>query len=275
MKNFIVITLICLSHSFALAESAVSDIDSPVVFMQALGDKVIDIVQTKTGQDKRRALKTLFEEHVYHKKIGQYVLGKHRRTLRSVLKEAKHEEEKKTVIGRIQEALAKFYKTYKKSVIRLYLSAFEKDYTKAKFEATHHKKSGKDGATVYSKLDRNNGAPPISLEWVLRRACSNASNKCDASQESWKVVDLRVESVSQANKERSEAFSILEKHMTKCKQSGGRFCPLEALVELTSRHKSLNKRWKQSGGDKTFKKNEKKNMDSVTSSLDAVGVFTT
>jgi ABC-type transporter MlaC component len=238
----------------ALAETSATegtefsiDVKSAVDFMQTLGDKVSNIVETKTGEEKRSALEVIFEQQVHHKSIAQFVLGKARRDLRNVLKEAKDDLEKSKLKKRVQTALEDFYKTYKESIIRTYLSSFENSYKGGIFKATHGRKSGADGATVYSTLDRQNGTPPLNLHWVLKHVCENDKSDCAPENKHWKVVDLRIENASQAQKEQSETESIISHHRGTCAGNSGKFCTLVALENLTADHKKLNKTWKEKG----------------------------
>jgi ABC-type transporter MlaC component len=224
-----------------------ADIKSAVDFMQTLGDKVSNIVDTKIGEEKRSALEVIFEQQVHHKSIAQFVLGKTRRDLKNVLKEAKDDIEKSTLKKRVQTALEDFYKTYKESIIRTYLSSFENSYKGGVFKATHGRKSGAGGATVYSTLDRQNGTPPLNLHWVLKYVCENDQSDCAPESKHWKVVDLRIENVSQAQKEQSETESIIAQHRGTCAGNSGKFCTLVALENLTADHKKLNKTWKEKG----------------------------
>ena len=261
------------------AEDIGDDIKSAVSFMQDLGDKVIDSIKNHKGKEKRKALKKVFKQNVHHKSIAQFVLGKTRGKLRSALRKVKDPAEKKDLKDRIKDSLKKFYDTYKKSIVRIYLSAFERDFKEEVFKASHGKKSGSDGATVYSTLDRKNGSPPVSLHWVLKKVCAqehaqcqkdydeckDAADVCKAAfdkckkdspackeeDKKWTVVDLRVENVSQAGKEREEAVSIISKHEGKCKEDEGHHCAVVALEKLTQDHKDLNKTWKEKGKEKS------------------------
>ncbi len=238
--------------SHVLSSNAPSeDIQSAVNFMQNLGDKVSDIVRQKTGDEKRSSLKEIFEHDVHHKSIAQFVLGRLRRDLKAALAEAKDDLEKESIKKRIQDALDEFYKAYKKSIIRTYLSSFENGYKGGIFKATHGRKSGEDGVTVYSTLDRQNGTPPLNLHWVLKPICADDAHQCSPDNKHWKVVDLRVENVSQAQKEKDETESIISKHRGNCTQGVRRLCAVVALEKLTEEHKRLNRAWKEKGSIST------------------------
>jgi phospholipid transport system substrate-binding protein len=218
---------------FFLASMAKGD-DSAVQFMQSLGDQVITATKTKQGEEKRRSLRDIFEKSVHHKSITRFVLGKARRALRLVFKEVDSlEKERDALVNKVKDSLEHFYKTYKKSITRVYLSSFDRDYKDEVFKATHAKKDGEEGVVVYSTLDRKNGAPPLNLHWILKSV-----------EGEWKIVDLRVEGVSQAEKERAETASIIRNHRNKCKENNNKFCDLVALENLTEDHKKLNNEWK-------------------------------
>lgn len=210
-----------------------ADTQSAIQFMQTLGDQVIFTTKTKYGEEKRQELKKIFEANVHHTSIAKFVLGKARRALRLVFKEAE-DIEKDDLMKKVRDSLEEFYKTYKKSITRVYLASFDRDYKDEVFKATHAKKDGDGGVIVYSTLDRKNGAPPLNLHWILKRA-----------EDDWKIVDLRVEGVSQAEKERDETTSIIRKHKNKCQSDGLTFCDLVALQRLTQDHKKLNAEWKR------------------------------
>jgi ABC-type transporter MlaC component len=243
---------VCMFFALKLSDVAAiestqpsGDVKSAVEFMQSLGDTVSGIVKTKTGDDKRSALKEIFSKDVHHKSVAQFVLGKVRRDLRDALKEAKDDIEKVAIKKRIHDALEDFYKIYRKSIIRIYLSSFENSYKGGIFKATHGRSSGKDGATVYSTLDRQNGTPPLNLHWVLKHVCEDDQTQCTPDKSHWKVVDLRVENVSQAQKEQSETESIIAKHRGECSGNSGKFCTVVALENLTADHRKMNKAWKE------------------------------
>ncbi|MBM3610402.1 MAG: ABC transporter substrate-binding protein [Alphaproteobacteria bacterium] len=215
--------------------SGAASTDGAIQFMQKLGDQVIQTTQTKHGEEKRQALRDIFENSVHHTSIAQFVLGKARRALKFVFKEVDDlEKEKQALAHDVKNSLEEFYKIYKESVTRTYLSSFDRDYKDEVFQATHAKQDGEDGVVVYSTLDRKNGAPPLNLHWVLK-----------STEGGLKILDLRVEGVSQAEKERDEAASIIRKHKDQCKQDGGKFCDLAALKKLTDDHKTLNDEWKK------------------------------
>lgn len=228
LSLFIVLLVLC-------TDGRSDPTDSAVAFMQTLGNQVIGVTKTKQGEEKRKALKEVFEHNVHYKSIARFVLGKARRALKFVFKEAENlEQEKENLIKEIHKALDEFDTAYKKSVVRIYLSSFDRDYKEEVFQATHAKKDGEDGAIVYSTLDRKNDAPPLNLHWVLK-----------TTESGWQIVDLRVEGVSQAEKERDETASIIQKHKNECKDSGGKFCDLVALKKLTEDHRALNDEWKK------------------------------
>lgn len=258
MFKKLVCSFILISGFFLFDRAGAKDkpIEDAVAFMQSLGDKVIDVIKNHTGREKRKHLKKLFKANVHHKSIAKFVLGKTRGKLRATLRTAKNDAEKETIKQRIKSSLDDFYDTYRKSIIRIYLSAFERDFKQEVFKASHANQSGQDGATVYSTLDRQNGAPPVSLHWVLKKICLDQS-KCLESDRRWTVVDLRVESVSQAGKEREEALSIFSKHESACKESDGEHCAVMALEKLTQDHRDLNAAWKQRGQERFSSKPSK------------------
>jgi len=236
MRKYLCVLLLCFLAVDRGVRAEVSEggIKSAVSFIQERGNSVLEILETKTGDEKRKALKELFEAHVHHKSISQFVLGGVRRGLRAVLAEAS-ELEKADIKKRIETALEEFYKTYKKSIIRIYLTSFETAYKGGVFKSVHGKANGNDGGViVYSTLDRKNGAPPLSLHWVLASVDGN-----------WKVVDLRVEGISQAQKEKEEAAAIINRYQGQCKGDSGKFCTLVALESLTKEHQKINKAWKE------------------------------
>lgn len=214
---------------------------NPVSFMQTLGDKVLNTTKTKQGRERKQALRKIFEAHIHHKSIAQFVLGKARNFLRAALKEVENEEEKKKLKKEIEDLLEIFYETYKESIIRIYLTSFNEDYKKMTFRASSVTEDGPDGVIVHSTLDRHNGADPITLDWVLKFFSPKGE-----TQKRWHIVDVRVMEVSQATKERDETSAVFGQYRNECMQNMGKRCAVYALKHLIEKHRALNTSYESS-----------------------------
>lgn len=232
---------ILLVMMLAFSPFAYGDLEeSATKFMQDLGDKVLDIIQKFEGKDKREALRNVFEKNIHHKNVAKFVLAKERRImLQRAIKEMGDQSAAKE---RVRNKLEEFYEVYKESIIRTYLSSFEKEYKNETLSVKRATISGSGGATVISALDRGNGAPPVALHWILKCSCGNGNNKCSGGPKEWKIVDLRVENVSQAGKERSESASVMNRYQRECT---GDDCALAGIDGLIKEHKKLNEEWRR------------------------------
>jgi phospholipid transport system substrate-binding protein len=167
--------------------------DGPGAFVTRLGNKTIanltDVSMSES--DRETQFRDLLREGFAVDTIGQFVLGKYRRTTST-------------------ETVNEFIHVFEEYIVSLYAKQFSR-YGGEKFVVEKVVESSRSSdSMVMTKIIPNGGAEPLRVDFQVR----NISN-------TFKILDVRVEGVSMVLAERDEFTSFIAKN-------GGR---VEALID--------------------------------------------
>jgi len=187
--------------TFALALSlswpALASADGPRDLIEGMAQQAISVLGAKDRSDAD--IKSKFHQLLVGgfnvQGIGRFVLGRAARDI-------------------TPEQNAEYIKLFEEYVVGIYANRF-KEYSGETLEVIGEK-SLDDVTIVNTRINRPNGAPPVLVDWKVKKG--------DGGQ--WRVEDVIIEQVSMSISQRSEFASVIQ-------NGGGR---IEALLnQLRSR----------------------------------------
>lgn len=151
----------------------------PKAFIQSLGDRTIEILQTDASQqEKLSSLKSLLDKSADLDLIARLVLGRHWRTA-------------------TPEQQAEYTRLFDQLVMQTMAERMSW-YTGQTFEIVDAKPVDERDTMVETRIIRPGGAPPIKVDWRVR--------KSDGGHQ---LIDIVAEGVSLVVTQRSEANEIV------------------------------------------------------------------
>lgn len=169
---------IALAGLAATGRSA-SAADSATAFIDDLGGKAISTLADKSVTDAEREsrFRTLFLSAFDVETIGQFVLGRYRRSA-------------------TPEQIAEFNRLYAEDVVRTYSRRLSQ-YAGEKL-VTLGSQAQDDETVVRSQILSPSGQKPVSVDWRLSKASG-----------SFKVVDVVIENLSMRSAQREDFSSVM------------------------------------------------------------------
>lgn len=192
--------LLAASVGSAMAAIPATANADPAGFIKSMATRAIGVLKETAGGDKQKReaeFRTIFRENFDIPEIGKFVLGVHWRNA---------SEQQRT----------EYLKEFETYVVRTYAERLS-EYSGEQLEVGRAQAQGEKNF-VDSVIRRPNGAPPIRIVWEVEKRGGG-----------FKVVDLKIESVSMSQTQRSDFGSYVS-------QNGGK---VDALI---ARLKQFNAR---------------------------------
>ncbi len=170
--------------------------DAPGQFIQQLAEQALNSINGKrlSDDETQGRFRTLLRQSFDLKAIGRFVLGRYYN--------AASEQQRSA-----------YQQAFENMIVDAYATRF-RDYSGGSFKIGKEVTNGND-TSVSSQILQNNGAPPINVNWRVRK-----------EGDGLKVVDVAVEGVSMSMTEKSEFASVIDRN-------GGN---VQALIDAINNH---------------------------------------
>lgn len=164
-----------------LARSAAARTD-PEAFVSAISEQVLEILQQTQASDaeKLAALKKLLDSHTDLDLVARLVLGRHWRSA--------SEQDREDYVALFRQILMNT------------MADRMGDYDGQSFEIAGSTELSDRDTAVQTRIIRNGGAPPLSVDWRIRE-----------HNGSFAIIDVIAEGVSLVVSQRNEVASIIER----------------------------------------------------------------
>lgn len=166
----------------AVVRPALADAAAAQAFIAGLGDEVVAILTNSSlsNQEQLADLKTLLDDNTDLDLVARLVLGRYWRTA--------SEADRKEYVGLFRKILTNT------------LAARLGDYEGQTFEVVGNNELNERDTAVQTRINRLNGAPPLSVDWRVRQSDGN-----------YAIIDVVAEGVSLVVSQRNEVGSIVER----------------------------------------------------------------
>jgi phospholipid transport system substrate-binding protein len=181
MRRCVLAAFLLLTATAATAAPAATAETDPLAFIRELGRQALDVLSHKSSQSVRQErFRELFQANFDEPVIARFVLGRYWR----VATPAEQQQ---------------FQKLFEDYVVFAYAARLS-DYGGEIFKVTGDQPDG-DGYIVASQIVRQNGEPPLKIDWRLIN-----------DNGALKISDVVVEGVSMAVTQRSEFASVIARN---------------------------------------------------------------
>ena len=164
------------------------------VFVKNLGDHAIRVLTVTdiTDAEREDRFRSLLREGFDVRRIGRFVLGRYARGVK-------------------QESIDEYHGLFEDLIVATYATRFA-EYTGQQFVIKRVAKPKKRGdSIVMSEIKPSDGGPSIRVDWQVH-----------AKNDSYKIVDVRVEGVSMSVTQREEFTTVI-------RNNGGK---VDALIDI-------------------------------------------
>lgn len=164
------------------------------VFVKNLGDHAIRVLTVSdiTDAEREDRFRNLLREGFDVRRIGRFVLGRYARGVK-------------------QESIDEYHGLFEDLIVDTYAARFA-EYTGQQFVIKRVAKPKKRGdSIVMSEIKPSDGGPSIRVDWQVH-----------AKNDSYKIVDVRVEGVSMSVTQREEFTTVI-------RNNGGK---VDALIDI-------------------------------------------
>jgi phospholipid transport system substrate-binding protein len=189
MRGRVVRSLVVVAFSLLSLPALAADAGQVVI---DLGNKTLDILNQKqmAEGEREQRFRALWHEGFDVPSISRNVLGRYWREA----SEQQHQD---------------FTKALEDYVVRIYSQRFN-EYSGETFKVLRSRGEGEE-AYVNTQIVRPNGAPPVKVDWRLRKA-----------GDTYKIVDVIVEGISMVQTQRDEFSAVIQRN-------GGQ---VDALIQM-------------------------------------------
>lgn len=157
--------------------------ETPESFVQTLGNRAIEILQTKeetTFSEREQKFRTLLLDGFDMLTISQFVLGRYARTLS-------------------EQELKDYQTLFIDFVVRVYAVRFDA-YSGETFKVDRVLDRVDNDVIIRALIERIGGQPPVRTDWRVRVSDSGTM----------KIIDVYVEGISMLNTQRQEFAAVIE-----------------------------------------------------------------
>ena len=187
---------VCAAFAFCLVvvPTAMATPSDAGVFVKNLGDHAIRVLTVTdiTDAERKDRFRSLLREGFDVRRIGRFVLGRYARGVK-------------------QESIDEYHGLFEDLIVATYAARFA-EYTGQQFVIKRVAKPKKRGdSIVMSEIKPSDGGPSIRVDWQVH-----------AKDDSYKIVDVRVEGVSMSVTQREEFTTVI-------RNNGGK---VDALIDI-------------------------------------------
>lgn len=187
---------VCAAFAFCLfiVPAAMATPSNAGVFVKNLGDHAIRVLTTKdiTDTERKDRFRNLLRQSFDVRRIGRFVLGRYARRVN-------------------QESIDEYQGLFEDLIVATYAARFA-EYSGQQFVIKRVAKPKKRGdSIVMSEINPSDGGPSIRVDWQVK-----------AKDDSFKIVDIRVEGVSMSVTQREEFTTVI-------RNNGGK---VDALINI-------------------------------------------
>ena len=183
-----------LALCLALVPASMAATSNEAEFVKNLGDHAIRVLTVKDMSDAEREVqfRNLLRQTFDVRRIGRFVLGRYARRVR-------------------KDAIDEYHVLFEDLIVATYAARFA-EYTGQQFIIKRVAKPKKRGdSIVMSEIRPSDGGPAIRMDWQVH-----------TKNESYKIVDVRVEGVSMSVTQREEFTTVI-------RNNGGK---VDALISI-------------------------------------------
>jgi phospholipid transport system substrate-binding protein len=181
---FSVLTIAIMPSSLQAATALYcKNYDTPEAFVSHIGQEVINTLTDKSLTDSQKTEKftTMLHDAFDLRYIGRFVLGRNYRTATPAQRE-------------------EYFKLFERMLENIYSDRFD-NYTGETLTTLGLRAVSDTDSIVTGKVQRNDGAPPVQIEWRIR----SRDTGC-------KIIDILVEGVSMSLTQRQEFNSYIQQN---------------------------------------------------------------
>lgn len=156
---------------------------APAAFVQDLADKVLAIFNNPelARGEKEKRMYPIAVKAFDVPRTARFVLGRYWKDTPEAEREA-------------------FTKTFEHYMVHIYTGQFDQ-YHDVEFKTVYSRPEGETATLVRTRIIRHDGGPPITVDWWLR-----------SSGETYKIIDVMVEGVSQLVALRDQFAAVITDH---------------------------------------------------------------
>lgn len=167
----------------AIRPAAAGSAQSPEGFINGLASEAINTLSTTStpAAEREQRFRAMLDANFDMPRISRFVLGRY-------------------WLSASDEDKQEFQKLFEQYVVRAYATRFS-EYSGQTVKVTGSRAEGQDDAVVSSQILQPSGAPPVRVDWVVKK---NGSD--------YRITDVSVEGVSMVLTQKQEFAAVIERN---------------------------------------------------------------